>query len=68
MIDTSKPAAQSELLQSYMLGSFEGSNARKNKNRQYYEQHMKAMDEQKRLEQEEDKELKKKMLHLASIM
>ena len=41
MIDTSsvvsKPDVKSDLLQSYMLGSFEGSKARKNKNRQYYE-------------------------------
>jgi len=51
-----------------MLGAFEGSKQRKNKNRQYYEQHLKAMEEQKRQEQEDDRDLRKKMLHLASVM
>lgn len=51
MIDTlvkpSKPP-KSDLLDSYIMGAFEGSKVRKNKNRQYYEQHMKAMEEAKR--------------------
>jgi hypothetical protein len=37
-----------------MLGSFEGSYARKNKNKAYYEEHIKAMDSMKEEEKRED--------------
>jgi hypothetical protein len=52
LIDTSshaqsKKKENSELLKQYMLGQFEGSNARRNKNKTYYEQHMKALELQK---------------------
>jgi len=43
----SKKKENSELLKQYMLGQFEGSNARRNKNKTYYEQHMKALELQK---------------------
>lgn len=35
---------QSDLLQQYMLGYFEGSKSRKQKNRRYYEEHQKVME------------------------
>ena len=44
------------------------SKARKNKNRVYYEEHLRAIELQKEQEAEGEKDLKKKMLHLASIM
>jgi hypothetical protein len=69
-IDTSskKAGKDSDLLQQYMLGSFEGSKARKNKNKKYYEEHMKAIELQKQQEAEDEAEVRKKMLHLANIM
>ena len=51
-----------------MLGHFEGSKARKNKNKQYYEEHMKAMELQKEQEAADEKDIRKKMLYLASVM
>ena len=51
-----------------MLGQFEGSTARKNKNKRYYEEHMKAMEQQKEEEDKDEKQLKRKMLYLAGIM
>ena len=68
-VSSSKPKKEkSDLLQQYTLGQFGESRARKNKNRAYYEEHLKAMELQKELEAEEDKDVKRKMLHLASIM
>lgn len=64
----SQAKKQSELVQQYMLGAFEGSRARASKNRQYYEQHLRAIESQKEEEEAEDQEHKKKMLHLASLM
>lgn len=48
MINTSsaksKAAGKSDLLLQYTLGQIGESRARKNKNRTYYEEHMKAME------------------------
>ena len=71
MIDTSSSKSKftkTDLLQQYTLGQIGESRARKNKNRAYYEEHLKAMELQKQEEADQDKELKKKMLHLANIM
>lgn len=51
-----------------MIGAFEGSKARANKNKLYYQQHLKAIENQKTTEDEDDQELKRKMLHLAGMM
>lgn len=58
----------SELLKQYMLGQFEGSASRRNKNKSYYEQHLRALEHQKTQEDAEATDLKRKMLHLASMM
>ncbi|CDW72771.1 UNKNOWN [Stylonychia lemnae] len=70
-IDTSthqNKAQNSELLQQYMLGAFEGSKARTTKNKKYYQEHLRAIEQQKYEEDNEDKDFKMKMLHLAGQM
>ncbi len=64
----SKAAGKSDLLQQYTLGQIGESRARKNKNRTYYEEHIKALELQKLEEADQDKEVKQKMLYLANIM
>lgn len=59
---------QSDLLQQYMLGQFEGSKARRNKNRVYYDEHIRAIEQQRDDEAAGDNDLKRKMLHLANMM
>ena len=41
---TTQKKQNSELLQQYTLGAFEGSKARTQKNRKYYQEHLKAME------------------------
>ena len=52
-------------MQQYTLGAFEGSVARRNKNKTYYDEHLRALDLQKEDESKGDEELKRKMLFLA---
>ena len=72
MIDTTTTTAikqnqkaNSELLRQYMVGEFEGSKARATKNRQYYQDHLKAIEQQKYQDEDEDQDVKKKMLFIA---
>lgn len=64
---------QSELLKQYMMGEFETgvSKKRQNNNKRYYEEHLRAMEQQKQLElgdEQEERELKRKMLFMAEQM
>jgi len=58
----------SDLVKFYTLGEFEGSVARMNKSKKYYDDHVRALEAQREQEFEDGKEDRKKMLHLAEMM
>lgn len=52
----------------YTLGGFEGSVARMNKSKKYYDDHVRALEAQSVQDLEDEKQDRRKMLHLAEMM